>query len=598
MNNEYDSLSEFDRYKKEFKNSIQEMINQGLMKEAKYMINEYDKIVKDDIEVFSMMGVINIIEGDLCNAERVLKEGLEIQSFNFDLLYNLAYVYEIMEKHINAYRYYVKALKVADDEMNIEINEKIEELKRISIVNEYSLRKKVVVVAYIFPPLGGSGVQRTLKFVKYLRRFDFEPIVITVGNSQYPLKDETLIDEISESIEIIRVEEKITMNIDNNFISKLIQLYSGVVNNSNLINKYINILNSDRQNAINYLLIPDYNILWASEVIDIINEKIDFSEIDIVYTTSGPYSNHVVGYYLKLHHNIPWLADFRDEWTNNPYINFDKENIIYQINFAMENNIVHYADKINSVTPVSKLNYEKLFGLDSTKVLGITNGYDEEDFSLYECKNVKNEKFTIMHNGLLYMIRTPLTFMKAIQNLIEKNKIKRDNIKIIFGFTENLNDCLKIRDDLGLNDIVEFLDYMSHKDSLMLASQSDALLLIVGPGEKNKSVYPGKLFEYLRLCKPILSLSPEGSIVDILLSNLNRGINAEFEAIEQIENNILKLYTDWEKGNTSNYKTSEDIEKFSRINLTEELSKAFLDTISGLTIKKPLKLREKNSDNI
>jgi len=194
------------------------------------------------------------------------------------------------------------------------------------------------------------------------------------------------------------------------------------------------------------------------------------------------------------------------------------------------------------------------------------------------------------------MIRTPLTFMKAIQNALEKNKIKRDKIKIIFGFTENLSDWLKIRDDLGLNDIVEFLDYMPHKESLMLAGQSDALLLIVGSGEKNKSVYPGKLFEYLRLCKPILSLSPEGSAVDVLLNNLNRGINAEFEAIDQIENSILKLYTDWERGNTSNYQISEDIEKFSRVNLTEELSNAFSDIISEFKIKTPLKLSEKNSN--
>ncbi len=596
MGNEYDSLHEFDRYKKEFKNSIQELINQGLIQEAKYMVDEYDKIVKNDIEVFSIRGVINIIEGNLDSAERILKEGLEIQSFNFDLLYNLAYVYEIVKKHISAYRYYVKALKVADDEMSSEINEKLGELERINIVKEYILRKKVLVIAYIFPPLGGSGVQRTLKFVKYLREFGFEPVVITVENSQYLLKDETLNNEIPEEIEIIRIEEKITMNIDNNFINKLIQLFSVVVNDSKLINKYINTLSRDKENAIKYLLIPDYKILWATEVLDKINEKVDFSEIDIIYTTSGPYSNHIIGYYLKLLHNISWLADFRDEWTNNPYVNFDKESIFYQMNFAMENNIVHYADKINSVTPVSKLNYEKLFGLNSSKVLEIPNGYDEEDFSLYKCKNVKNEKFTIMHNGLLYMIRTPLTFMKAIQNALEKNKIKRDKIKIIFGFTENLSDWLKIRDDLGLNDIVEFLDYMPHKESLMLAGQSDALLLIVGSGEKNKSVYPGKLFEYLRLCKPILSLSPEGSAVDVLLNNLNRGINAEFEAIDQIENSILKLYTDWERGNTSNYQISEDIEKFSRVNLTEELSNAFSDIISEFKIKTPLKLSEKNSN--
>lgn len=596
MNNENDSLYEFDRYKREFKDSIQELINKGLIQEAKYMIDEYERIVNKDIEIFSMRGVAYILEGNFDKAETVLKEGLEIQSFNFDLLYNLAYMYEIVEKYISAYRYYVKALNVANDEMIIEINKKLEELKCINKVREYTLRKKVLIIAYIFPPVGGSGVQRSLKFVKYLREFGFEPVVITVGNTRYPLKDETLIDEIPEEVEIIRIKER-TTSIDSNYINKLIHLYSGIVNDSNLINKYINVLNSTKQNVINYLLIPDYNILWATEVLNVINEKLNFSEIDIIYTTSGPYSDHIIGYYLKRWYDIPWIADFRDEWTNNPYAKSDKENICYQISFLMENNIVHYADKVNAVTPVSKLNYEKIFGLNPSKVLGITNGYDEEDFSMYSCKDVKNEKFTIMHNGLLYMIRTPLTFMKAIQNILKKNKIKRDNIKVIFGFTENLNEWLKIRDDLGLNDIIEFLDYMPHRESLALAGKSDVLLLIVGHGEKNKSVYPGKLFEYLRLSKPILALSPEGSIVDMLLSNLNRGINVEFEDIDKIENSILDLYSNWEKGNTLNYTISEDIEKFSRKNLTKELCNAFLSTISESKINsEPQILLEKNSD--
>lgn len=598
MNNENDSLYEFERYKREVKDSIQELINQGLTQESKYMIDEYERIVNNDIEICSMRGIVYILEENFDKAEMVLKKGLEMQSFNFDLLYNLAYMYEIVEKHISAYRYYVKALNVANDEMKIEINKKLEELKCIRLVSEYTLRKKVLIIAYIFPPVGGSGVQRSLKFIKYLREFGFEPVVVTVGNTRYPLKDETLIDEIPEEVEIIRIEERKT-GIDNNYINKLINLYSGIVNDSNLINKYINVLNTTKQNAINDLLIPDYNILWATEVLNVINEKLNLSEIDIIYTTSGPYSDHIIGYYLKRWYNIPWIADFRDEWTNNPYAKFDKENIRYQISFSMENNIVHYADKVNAVTPVSKLNYEKIFGLNSSKVLGITNGYDEEDFSMYPSKNFKNEKFTIMHNGLLYMIRTPLTFMKAIQNILKKNTIKRNNIKVIFGYTENLNQWIKIRDDLGLNDVVEFLDYMPHRESLELARKSDVLLLIVGHGEKNKSVYPGKLFEYLRLCKPILSLSPEGSVVDMLLRNLNRGINVEFEDIDKIENSILELYSTWEKGNTLNYSISGDIEKFSRKNLTKELCSAFSSTIREYKInscKVTQTLLEKNSD--
>ncbi|MDK2804610.1 MAG: hypothetical protein PWR23_1618 [Peptostreptococcaceae bacterium] len=359
----------------------------------------------------------------------------------------------------------------------------------------------------------------------------------------YPLKDHTMVSEIPDEIEIIRIDE--ATNIDSNYANKLIQLYRGVINDDSLIESYIKELNKSQEHLNKLILLPDPYILWASEVLDQIDDKIDFEEISMIYSTSGPYSDHIIGYYLKQKHNKPWVADFRDEWTNNPYVKFNKQHISYKVNFAMEKNIVGFADRIIAVTPMSTDNYKDIFNIEKGKITTITNGYDELDFTdIINHKN-KNRKFTIMHNGMLYMVRTPLTFMKAIHNLIQRGKIKKSNIKVVFGWTEDLQKWTEIRDELGLSDIIEFLDYMTHDNSLNEANKADALLLIVGAGEKNKSVYPGKIFEYLRLCKPILALSPKGSVVEKLVHDLNRGKNVEFDDIKQLEECILEMYRDW-----------------------------------------------------
>lgn len=574
---------ELEIYKKQLKVNIQSLVEQGLLKEAKVIITEYEEIVKDDVDIYSIKGVIAMMEGDMDEAEEILKKGLNIQFFNYDLLYNLAYLYEIQEKHITAYRYYKKIIKVADEEMIREVRKKIRELEKIKDVGAYIKRKKVLFVAHIFPPVGGSGVQRSLKFVKYLRDFGWEPIVVTVGKTRYPLKDEIMKSEIPSEIEIIRIDEAI--NIDLKYANKLIQLYSGVINNNDLMKEYIEELNKSQEHLNQLLFIPDPYIVWAAEVLDQIDDQIDFKEIDMIYTTSGPYSDHIIGYYLKQKYNKPWVADFRDEWTNNPYVEFNKNHIWYKINFAMENNIVHKADNIITVTPLSKQNYEKNFQLESHKVHEITNGYDEADFKNIKRANSKSEKFTIAHNGMLYMIRTPLTFMQAIQRLIESGKISKTKIRAVFGWIENREKWIETRDELGLTDVVEFLDYMPHIKSLELTNNADVLLLIVGAGEKNKSVFPGKIFEYLRLCKPIIALSPQGSVVEELIGETGRGYNIDFNNIEDISKAILKLYKLWEKGQLPRLRIDNKVRCYERKRTTERLSEVFSRMCSENKVK-------------
>lgn len=580
-------MDNYEKLKKEFKKNMEILINQNRLDEAKEFLTQYENIVKDDIEIYSIKGVIAMMEGKFEEAEKILKEGLELQPLNFDMLYDLAYLYEYSKKYLNAYRYYDRALKVSDEKYVKDISYKLEELRKIDKVKKYIGRKKVLFTAHIFPPVGGSGVQRSLKFVKYLRNFGWEPIVVTAGKTIYPLRDETMVAEIPEEIEVIRIDER--NNIDVSYANKLIQIYNGVVNNDILMQEYVRKLNKSKEDISQLLVIPDYYILWATEVLDKIHDKVDFKNIDMIYTTSGPYSDHIIGYYLKQKYNKPWVADFRDEWTNNPYIEFDKNNILYKLQYLMEKNIVDLADKVITTTPIASQNYINRFNLESNKVVTITNGYDEKDFVDIDRKKIKNQKFTMMHNGLLYMIRTPETILMALKSLLDKKLIDKNKIKLVFTWTEHDEHWKNVTKKLGLDNIVEFTGYLNHKESLRQANNADLLLLIVGDGEKNKSVYSGKVFEYLRLCKPILSLSPKNSLVEQLINKTNRGKNVEFNDVDGIEKHIFEMYKRWEADNLPTLDISDNINKYDRVNLTRKLSTIFNEELKFRVNKRILK---------
>lgn len=562
--------------KTELKEKIKERINENKLLEAKSIIAQYESIINFDSEIYSMKGIIEFIEGNLERAEQLFKEGLLLDSKNFDLLYNMGYLYEQNSRYREAYHFYSQAKQHCENQTMLQQIECIlETIKADQSVQYHDLNrsniKKVLVIAHIFPPIGGSGVQRTLKFVKYLKLYGWEPIVVTAGHTRYPLIDKSLLPEVPSDITIIRVDEPDIQNLKDISIQDILNLQKNVIDHNELMKEFI----TETQNNRYLLYTPDQYSPWSVQVIKIISQKINFSNIDLIYSTSGPYSNHVIGYMLKQLSGKQWVADFRDEWTNNSYAKFDTQSILYKMNYRMEEQIVNFADKIITTTPLASKNYIDLFHLEKDKVLTITNGYDEEDFKDISTSNAKNEKFTFFHNGLLYSIRTPKTFLLALKNLIEKGLIDRETIKVGFTWTENDDLWIDLVEMLELQDIVEFYGYLSHHDSLVKASKADALLLIVGSGEKNKSVYPGKIFEYLRLNKPIISLAPKGSLVEDLIMQTGRGTNDEFDDIRSIEKSILLVYEKWKKDSILHYTNDKEIEKFERRNLTKKLARVF-----------------------
>lgn len=439
-------------------------------------------------------------------------------------------------------------------------------------------KKNVLFFAISFPPCGGSGVQRSLKFVKYLKDYGYNPIVVTLDETyNFWGIDYSLLDELSEDIQIIRIKQPYlnVFEINEEKAIEILSLICGVLENSELSEALISRLQEHNFLNRKYIFEPDIFIAWVNEVIKNINKLIDFKKIDVLYTTGDPYSNHLNGYYLKKMYNIPWIADFRDEWTNSPYVNsfYKNDNFKLDLHKSIENSIVNFADKVIAVTPNSSQNYRNIFNLLYDKVCTITNGYDEDDFNNVKYNYTKNEKFTILYYGTLYLNRNLSKIIDSINSLIENQYIKKSEIILkIIGKSDNLIKNSMLRNDkFG---VLEFIDYLPHKKCLEEGAKSDMLVLYVGEEDEFKSVYPGKVFEYLRLLKPIIAISPKNSEVEQLLITTKRGENFNTTNYARIKDFILNYYNNWKIGTWEELELK-SIQKYERQELTMSLSKLF-----------------------
>lgn len=438
--------------------------------------------------------------------------------------------------------------------------------------------KKVLIVAYYFPPLGWSGVQRTLKFVKYLRSFGWEPIVVTVGETKFSVFDDTLLNEIPEGIEVVKIDDVKFKGITDTMkeaLKSYVNTSFDFISNDDLVKEYENEIEKKFCELRDLLLLPDGNAIWANNVIKEINRSVKLKDIDVVYTTSAPYSSHLVGLHIKNIYNIPWVADFRDEWINNPYCDYDEDGIKFKIENAMEESVVANCNKIITTTPQASENFIKRYDLNDKSVVTITNGYDENDFKYIRKSQGKNSKFTIIHNGSCYLNRSPKTFFKAVRNLIENNMIDSKKIKIVF-IGSNDKEVMEIsKKEICKYDIVCETGYLSHEESLNLTMNADLLLLIGGIIEKQKSVFPGKVFEYLRMQKSILAISPHGSVIEELLEETNSGKSFQETDIIGMENFINEKYNIWDQNIDKVMPNIERIKQYERKVLTSKLVEVF-----------------------
>lgn len=451
------------------------------------------------------------------------------------------------------------------------------------VVLDTKEKRIILFCAYIFPPLGGSGVQRSLKFVKYLRNFGYEPIVLTVGeNDGTIIEDGSMLDEVEEDISVVRIDCDIVLP---EFMTKeeqqeVFNLYMGVMQTDNWMKEYKHFLQKSRS-----ILLPDNKIIWVNRCLKEIEQKIDLKAIDIIYTTGNPYSTFFLGYYVKKKYGIKWVMDYRDPWMSNDFYieNYYRSSaeVIIKLQRQLENKLVSLSDRIIGAADFKKDLIEK-YGISAEKFVEITNGYDEDDFRNIEIKETKNTKFTLCYNGSLYGERNPLYLVKTINYLIKEGKINNCKIQWIWNgdLEERWKHLLDKEDKYGL---IQYSGYLSHNDSITSAMNADLLIHFGLEGTGTDIGYCGKLFEYLRMKKPILSFSAKGGILDKVFRETHSGRNFDYRDEQGITEYLLKEYSAWEQGIEAIHPNEEEIRKYDRENLTLKLASVFNEVLeSGL----------------
>ncbi|MCC1484597.1 glycosyltransferase family 4 protein [Winogradskyella immobilis] len=425
-------------------------------------------------------------------------------------------------------------------------------------------KQKVLIICYYWPPAGGPGVQRWLKFVKYLPDFDIEPIVYCPKNPNYPITDQSLVNEIPDDITVLKHPISEPYRYAKLFSKKNTKtISSGVIpekKKQSLVEKLMLYIRGN-------FFIPDARKNWLKPSVNFLSNYIKENNINTIITTGPPHSLHLIGLQLKKQLGVNWLTDFRDPWTTIGYHKDLKLTTVSQKkHIELERSVLNTSDQIIVTSHHTKNEFET-----KTKqpIAVITNGYDSHSVVL---KN-KDAKFSLSHIGSLLSERNPKVLWEVLSELIKENKDFANDfeLKLIGIVSEKVIASIEA---YNLDDYINVLGYVSHNEAIHAQMASQILLLIEIDSETTKAIIPGKLFEYMQSKTPILALGPNDSDVEQIIKTTNTGTYFNYNSKAALKNQILSYYKMYKKESLKACPIG--IEKYSRKQITKQLSELIL----------------------
>lgn len=443
------------------------------------------------------------------------------------------------------------------------------------------MSKKVLFIAYHFPPIGGSGVQRSLKYVKYLPMYEYKPLVCTVKNGHNFAYDYTLLDEIPNEAKVYRSNSGETL-----LLREIIEKTSAVLrklkrskknnedNESNTdIKKIGGSQDTIKDKIFRYLeynyFIPDTKIRWYKHAINDIKKRILVeNDIDIIYSTSSPYTDHLIGLEIKKYTNKPWIADFRDPWVGNVFIanNYSKKRLKREA--QMERAVIEKADKIIMVTDTITENYKKSYPEYADKFITITNGFDSADKLDIA---IDNEKFIINYSGILTEGQSPDTLIKALEKLCCEDEKFRKNLKVNFTGLVIPQYEFMIRNS-KINENIIINSYMTHEEVVKQMSKAAINFVILADRSESRGVFTGKIFDYILAERPVLGIMPSNGVASNLINNRELGLSIEHGEVDKVYEFIKLIYNKWLSNEEVRVASIERCQDFDRRYLTKQLS--------------------------
>ncbi len=425
--------------------------------------------------------------------------------------------------------------------------------------------KRVLIITYYWPPSGGSGVQRWLKMSKYLPENGWQPVIYTAEDAEYPVEDQSLMNDVAPEAEVIRrpIVEPYT------FYKKFLGIKKGEKVKAGFINDGAKKTGWKENLSVwlrGNLFIPDARCWWIRPSVRFLKKYLKEHPVDAIISTGPPHSMHLIAKELHKKFNIPWVADFRDPWTD---IDFYKD-----LKLTRRSDRKHHRlerQVLSEATRVVTVGWDCAKGLENhgaNNVAVITNGYDFFDISNENYQ--KTSILTMSHIGIIGANRNPEMFWEAISELDIPMKIR-----LIGQIDNSVIESIKRH---NIENYVEIIPYIPHNQVIEEQQKSDVLLLFVNNTPNAKGILTGKLFEYIASGRPILSIGPENGDSARILNETQSGVTVDFndkEKMKSVIRDLVKKYND----NQLITQHNETFEKYSRRNLTKDFVKLLNETL-------------------
>jgi len=428
--------------------------------------------------------------------------------------------------------------------------------------------KKVLILTYYWPPAGGAGVQRWLKFVKYLRDFGWEPVVYTAENGEMPVIDTSLIKDVPEGVEVLKrpIWEPY----------RIYKWFSGRKKEDKINASF---LNENKTPGLTEKIsvwirgnffIPDARVFWIRPSVRFLKMYISENNIQYIISSGPPHSMHLIALQLKnASQHLKWIADFRDPWTNiDFYPKLMLSSFADRKHKQLEAQVLLKSDVVLSIGQHMSEEFKSIYlsrgGNEPDKFKVITNGYDEEDVLAKDQK--KDETFSLAHIGTLVKDRNPEGLWKVLGKLVKENAEFGSKLEIkLVGKVD-----LFVKERIAayqLNTYVKYIDYLPHNEVIREQQRSSVLLLLVNNTPNAKGILTGKFFEYMASGSPVLAIGPEDGELAGILSETECGLISDFVDEKKLEKHLLYFY-----GHPEHRPNSQKIKHYSRKALTGQLS--------------------------
>ena len=407
---------------------------------------------------------------------------------------------------------------------------------------------------------------RWVKMSKYISQFGWEPVIYTPSNGETGMHDESLLQEIPSNLEIVKTPIWEPYDLYKRFLgrSKKDKVYSGFINEKKKASLAQKISIFIRGN----FFIPDARMFWIKPSIQFLEKYLRENPVDAIVSTGPPHSMHLIAEKIHTLTGIPWVADFRDPWTNiDFYRDLQLTSWADKKHHRLELKVLKNASKIVTVTWRSRDEFKELCGRDDIEV--IPNGFDDADFPLLN-QNELDKDFSIVHIGSMNKDRNPHAFWKALKEAMTRNTALAGKVKVKLIGPVDFSVRSSV-EEMGLQNVTEFIEYVPHTQAVKWQQQAQIVLLVINNSPNAKTIIPGKLYEYLGSGRPLLAIGPRDSDSAKVIEMTKGGVVHEHDDVAGLTNRILDYFNLYQQGKLNG--NAEGIQRFTRKHLAADFAK-------------------------